>query len=111
MEEEFLEYLVCVSEKLLLEYGQTADERDTKKLRNLVMVRLHAQYLYDLRSMPYCVSLKICDLSCNFLTNIDALEYCINLIKLDLHNNQVSSNGFKKVIFEIIEFLPIEESS
>ncbi|XP_039183149.1 leucine-rich repeat and IQ domain-containing protein 3 isoform X3 [Crotalus tigris] len=89
MEEEFLEYLVCVSEKLLLEYGQTADERDTKKLRNLVMVRLHAQHLYDLRSMPYCVSLRICDLSCNFLTNIDALEYCTNLIKLDLHNNQL----------------------
>ncbi|XP_026535127.1 leucine-rich repeat and IQ domain-containing protein 3 [Notechis scutatus] len=89
MEEEFLEYLVCVSEKLLLEYGQTADERDAKKLRNLVMVRLHAHFLYDLRSMPYCVSLKICDLSCNFLTNIDALEYCINLIKLDLHNNQL----------------------
>ncbi|XP_013910767.1 PREDICTED: leucine-rich repeat and IQ domain-containing protein 3 [Thamnophis sirtalis] len=89
MEEEFLEYLVCVSEKLLLEYGETADERDEKKLRNLVMVRLHAHYLYDLRSMPYCVSLKICDLSCNFLTNIDALEYCINLIKLDLHNNHL----------------------
>ncbi|XP_025021372.1 leucine-rich repeat and IQ domain-containing protein 3 [Python bivittatus] len=89
MEEEFLEYLVCASEKLLLEYGRTADESDAKKLRDLVMVRLRAQYLNDLRRMPYCASLKICDLSCNFLTNIDALEYCINLIKLDLHSNQL----------------------
>ncbi|XP_063155930.1 leucine-rich repeat and IQ domain-containing protein 3 [Candoia aspera] len=89
MEEEFLEYLVCASEKLLLEYGRTADESDEKKLRYLVMVRLHAQYLNDLRSMLYCFSLKICDLSCNFLTNIDALGYCTNLIKLDLHSNQL----------------------
>ncbi|XP_061489416.1 leucine-rich repeat and IQ domain-containing protein 3 isoform X2 [Rhineura floridana] len=89
MEEEFTEYLVSASEKLLLEYGQTADQNDVKKLRDLVMVRLHAQYLCNLQGIQYCVSLKICDLSGNFLTNADALECCTSLIKLDLHNNQL----------------------
>ncbi|XP_062974094.1 leucine-rich repeat and IQ domain-containing protein 3 [Elgaria multicarinata webbii] len=89
MEEEFTEYLVSASEKLLLEYGQTADLNDAKKQQDLIMVRLHAQYLNDIQNMQYCVSLKICDLSGNFITNIDALECCTNLIKLDLHNNQL----------------------
>uniref|UniRef100_A0A8D2INY3 Uncharacterized protein n=1 Tax=Varanus komodoensis TaxID=61221 RepID=A0A8D2INY3_VARKO len=69
MEEEFTEYLVSLQQ-------------------DLTMVRLHAQYLSDIRNMQYCLSLKICDLSGNFLTNIDALECCTSLIKLDLHSNQ-----------------------
>uniref|UniRef100_A0A8D2IYH7 Leucine-rich repeat and IQ domain-containing protein 3 n=1 Tax=Varanus komodoensis TaxID=61221 RepID=A0A8D2IYH7_VARKO len=77
------------SEELLLEYGQTADPNDAKLQQDLTMVRLHAQYLSDIRNMQYCLSLKICDLSGNFLTNIDALECCTSLIKLDLHSNQV----------------------
>ncbi|XP_053248025.1 leucine-rich repeat and IQ domain-containing protein 3 [Podarcis raffonei] len=89
MEEEFTKYLVSPSESLLLQYGQTADQKDAKKLRNLVMVRIRTQYLCNLKEMQYCVSLKICDLSGNFIVNIDALESCTNLIKLDLHNNQI----------------------
>lgn len=89
MEEEFAEYLVSASENLLLEYGQTADQNDVKKLKDLVMVRLHAQYLGNVGDLQHCVSLKICDLSGNFLTSIDRLEGCTNLIKLDLHNNQI----------------------
>uniref|UniRef100_A0A8D0E5L8 Leucine-rich repeat and IQ domain-containing protein 3 n=1 Tax=Salvator merianae TaxID=96440 RepID=A0A8D0E5L8_SALMN len=89
MEEEYTKYLVSVSKKLLLEHGQTADQNGVKKLGDLVLVRLHAQFLKDLQDIQYCISLKICDLSSNFLMNIDALEYCTNLIKLDLHSNQV----------------------
>ncbi|XP_067323922.1 leucine-rich repeat and IQ domain-containing protein 3 isoform X1 [Anolis sagrei] len=89
MKGRFTGYLVSASENLLLEYGQTADQNNPKKLQDLVMVRQHAQYICDLCDMQYCVSLKICDLSGNFLTNIDALACCHRLIKLDLHSNQL----------------------
>lgn len=96
MEDEFTEYLVSASKNLLLKHGQTAAQNVVKDLQDLVMVRLHAQYLSNLRDLQYCVSLKICDLSGNFLTNIDSLESCTNLIKLDLHNNQVSNSSVRR---------------
>ncbi|XP_054836349.1 leucine-rich repeat and IQ domain-containing protein 3 [Eublepharis macularius] len=91
MEEKYAEYLVSVSKKMLLEYGQTADQHGLKNVEDIVMVRLCARYLKDVGYLQYCDSLKICILSGNFLSNIDALESCTCLIKLDLHSNQMEN--------------------
>uniref|UniRef100_A0A8D0GRZ2 Uncharacterized protein n=1 Tax=Sphenodon punctatus TaxID=8508 RepID=A0A8D0GRZ2_SPHPU len=58
-------------------------------LRDIVMVQLHGLYLKNVEHLQYCVSLKICILSCNYITNIEALECCTHLVKLDLHGNQI----------------------
>lgn len=96
MEEIYAEYLVSLSEKLLVKYGQTADHHELKNVKDIVMVQLCRLYLKDVGYLQYCRSLKICILSGNFLSNIDALESCTQLIKLDLHSNQVSNSNFKR---------------
>ncbi|ETE68680.1 Leucine-rich repeat and IQ domain-containing protein 3, partial [Ophiophagus hannah] len=85
MEEEFLEYLVCVSEKLLLEYGQTANERDAKKLRNLVMLELLPGPMFW-RYMKNLQLLYLHDNGISTLEDVHSLSFCPNLIALTLYN-------------------------
>nr|XP_033771860.1 leucine-rich repeat and IQ domain-containing protein 3 [Geotrypetes seraphini] len=89
---EFIEsiYFLYSSEKLLLEYGQNANQSDAKELHNLVLVRLNKLLLRDVIYLQYCVSLRICILPNNCITNIiSLLKFCTRLVKLDLHGNQI----------------------
>ncbi|XP_070602266.1 leucine-rich repeat and IQ domain-containing protein 3 isoform X2 [Erythrolamprus reginae] len=85
MEEEFLEYLVCVSKELLLEYGQTAKERDAKKLRNLVMLELLPGPMFW-RYMKNLQLLYLHDNGISTLEDVHSLSFCPNLIALTLYN-------------------------
>ncbi|XP_043942771.1 leucine-rich repeat and IQ domain-containing protein 3 [Protopterus annectens] len=82
-------YLTPLSEKLILEHGQSAKQDQEKELSNLVCTKLDGLLLKNVTYLSYCRSLKICSLSNNFLTTIDALAYCPHLVKLDLHSNQI----------------------
>ncbi|XP_075471927.1 LOW QUALITY PROTEIN: leucine-rich repeat and IQ domain-containing protein 3 [Ascaphus truei] len=84
-----LRYLLPASEKVLLDYGLSVNNCQTKELKELAIVYLNKLLLKEVNNIQYCTSLKVCCLSNNCITNINALRTCCHLIKLDLHGNQI----------------------
>ncbi|XP_053099137.1 leucine-rich repeat and IQ domain-containing protein 3 isoform X2 [Hemicordylus capensis] len=89
MVEEFAEYLLSASESLLLEYGQTDNPNDVKKLQDLVMIEDLPGPIFW-KNMKYLNLLYLHDNGISTLANVHSLSFCPNLIALTLLNTPLS---------------------
>ncbi|KAJ8038505.1 Leucine-rich repeat and IQ domain-containing protein 3 [Holothuria leucospilota] len=82
-------FLISPSSNFLLE--KFASESESKTIEDVIQVSLFNMRLKDVGEIGSCNNLKYCSLPGNFITSFDSLMSCTCLVKLDLHENQISS--------------------
>ena len=77
------------SNKCLCLSDEVKGKQESKKLHDIIVLRLPACHIRTIYSLSLCTNLRICLLGDNYINRIDALDSCTQLFELDLHSNEV----------------------
>ncbi|XP_023931226.1 uncharacterized protein LOC112041805 [Lingula anatina] len=76
---------------LLQTFCDKQDKEENKKLVRIKYIKLPGLHLRSLGDIGQCTRLRVLVLNSNFIHKLEDLAACKELIKLDLHNNQLST--------------------
>ncbi|PIK37453.1 hypothetical protein BSL78_25709 [Apostichopus japonicus] len=82
-------YLLSPSKGFLRE--QYSSDEGISSIDDILQVQLSNMRLKDVGDIGFCRNLQYCSLPGNYITNFEALKTCESLVRLDLHDNQIST--------------------